>query len=281
MQPIKMLALDLDGTLAVNGHDVLPATRDALEAMHTEGVEVVIATGRRYRTTRFVISNLGFEVFAVCNGGALVKSPVMDTISEVVFTAEQVAALVDIARRRNLAMIGQRDAHGRGGADFVIDDSVEWGPLINRYFRDNKQWSHRGDLAAQSPEFLVFGMMGEEAALHDFVAEVHADHHGVFGSVVVPHVGTNGHYAEITQSHVHKWFGLNALCTEFGISAENLCVAGDQLNDVPMMEAAGHSFAMANGNPDLHRVAKNVCGAHDEDGLLEIVDYIRTHNTAC
>ena len=50
-----MIALDLDGTLAVENHQVLPATRDALKDLHFNGVEVVIATGRRYRTTRLVI----------------------------------------------------------------------------------------------------------------------------------------------------------------------------------------------------------------------------------
>ena len=75
MIPIKMLALDLDGTLAIDNHQVLPATRDALKHLHDADVEVVIATGRRYRSTRYVIDNLGFEVFAVCNGGALVKMP--------------------------------------------------------------------------------------------------------------------------------------------------------------------------------------------------------------
>ena len=77
---IKMIALDLDGTLAIDNHQVSPATREALTALHDGGVEVVIATGRRYRTTRYVIENLGFDVFAVCNGGALIKHADTETL---------------------------------------------------------------------------------------------------------------------------------------------------------------------------------------------------------
>ncbi|NIQ97686.1 MAG: HAD-IIB family hydrolase, partial [Desulfuromonadales bacterium] len=70
-----MIALDLDGTLALENHTVSPATRSALTELSLEGIEVVIATGRRYRTTRFVIDDLGLEVYAVCLGGALGKRP--------------------------------------------------------------------------------------------------------------------------------------------------------------------------------------------------------------
>ena len=87
---IKMIALDLDGTLALANHEVSPATKDALTNLHADGVEVVIATGRRYRTTRFVMDNLGFDVFAVCNGGALVKAPDQSTLhAEVLDVADE------------------------------------------------------------------------------------------------------------------------------------------------------------------------------------------------
>ena len=62
---IRLMAVDVDGTLAHRGDEVLPATRDALHRAHREGVEVVIATGRRYRTARRVVEALGLEVAVV------------------------------------------------------------------------------------------------------------------------------------------------------------------------------------------------------------------------
>ncbi len=85
-QAIKLLALDLDGTLALDNHQVSPATKDALCRLHQDDVNVVIATGRRYRTTRFVIENLGFDVATVCNGGALVKDHQQNTLHETAFS---------------------------------------------------------------------------------------------------------------------------------------------------------------------------------------------------
>jgi hydroxymethylpyrimidine pyrophosphatase-like HAD family hydrolase len=48
-----------------------------------------------------------------------------------------------------------------------------------------------------------------------------------------------------------------------------------------MLSVAGHSFAMSNGNAEVHRIAKRVCGAHDKDGIVEVVEYIREYNARC
>jgi HAD superfamily hydrolase (TIGR01484 family) len=63
MHPIKLIALDLDGTLALPNHQVSPATREGLHQLQDDGVEVVIATGRRYRSALYVIDNLGLETY--------------------------------------------------------------------------------------------------------------------------------------------------------------------------------------------------------------------------
>ena len=162
---IRMIALDLDGTLAIENHQVLPATRTALDDLHHGGVEVVIATGRRYRTTRFVIDNLGFEVYAVCNGGALVKTPEQNTLHKDTF---DVAPIARIAREIGLTVFAQRDAHSDGGSDFMIDETDNWNPQIQKYFDDNQEFSSTGNLIDSEPEFLVSGMFGPEADLRKF-----------------------------------------------------------------------------------------------------------------
>ena len=256
----------------------MPKTRARLEAMHEDGVEVVIATGRRYRTTRFVIDNLGFDVYAVCNGGALVKDKDGTTLAETNFDAVHTQAIVDAARSAGVAIFGQRDAHSRDGADFVIDDGVPWSEAIQRYYTANEAWAARGDLDRHASEYLVKGAFGEEELLHRFAAQVARDLGDDFSTLVVPHHEYGCHYCEVTLTHVDKWHGLATLLETFGITAEQICTAGDQLNDIPMLEPAGHSFAMGNGNPVLSAHAKATCGAHDAEGLVDVVDYIEAFN---
>ena len=79
---IKLLALDLDGTLSLPKNNLLKETKEGLKDLYIEGiVKITIATGRRYRTTRNLIDNLGFEPWVICNGGALIKTPSRETLS--------------------------------------------------------------------------------------------------------------------------------------------------------------------------------------------------------
>ncbi len=276
--PIRMLALDLDGTLAVGDHDVLPATRRELVKLHHSGVEVVIATGRRYRTTRFVIDNLGLDVYAICNGGALVKAPDGSTLHARTIPAQDINSLVGIARSMNLALFCQRDSHETGGPDFIIDDAVDWCPLTEKYYRENRQWSGREDLLNCDSAFMVTGTMGEKGQLETFAERIELHSPGRFNNMIVPHIGGQHYYCEITLAEVTKWYGLSRLADLFGIDATSICAVGDQINDLPMLKAVSHGVVMGNGIRELHEYARFVCGAHDADGLLDVIDYIRTHN---
>ena len=278
MPPIKMLALDLDGTLAVDNHQVLPATRAGLKNLHETGVEVVIATGRRYRTTRFVIDNLGFDVYAVCNGGALVKTPNAETHYETTYSTSQLNDIVNIARDMELSLFAQRDAHDRGGPDFVIDDAVPWSGAIRKYFETNSLWNGKDDLLNQAPEFLVSGTFAEEHQLKAFCEKIHQSFPEIYPTIVVPQPDSEYSYCEVTLANINKWYGLSQLASLFNLGVENICAVGDQLNDLPMLKAVGHGITMGNGNDALHKHTKFVCSNHDEDGILEVIEHIRHHN---
>lgn len=270
-----MIALDLDGTLAIANNQVSPATRDALEALHNEeGVEVVIATGRRYRTTRWVIDNLGFDVYAVCNGGSLVKRPDQSTFMADTF---DVSDIVELARSMNLTVFAQRDHHDQGGADFIIDTGVPWNDDTQGHHERNRDFCEAADLTDANEEFLICGIMGEKKVLDVFTEELQSHSPG-HKTIIVPHTMSNDHYCEITPAHIDKWHGLSSLCDHFNFQADNICAVGDELNDVPMIQAAGHGVAMANGHEDLHEHATFVCGHNEEDGLLDVVAYIREFN---
>lgn len=271
---IKMIALDLDGTLALADHQVSPATREALAHLHSDGVEVIIATGRRYRTTRFVIDNLGFDVYAVCNGGSLVKRPDQTTFYSDTF---DVRPIVELARDMKLTVFAQRDAHDHGGADFVIDSGTEWNADTHLHHQRNREWCETSDLLASEEEYLVCGLMGNESELTALAhaLESHAPEHK---AIVVPHTMSNDAYCEISPRHIDKWHGISALRNHLELEPENVCAVGDQLNDIAMIKAAGHGVAMSNGHEDLHQIASFICGHNEEDGILDVIAYIREFN---
>lgn len=274
---IKMLALDLDGTLALADHQVSPATREALEELHRDNIEVVIATGRRYRTTRFVIKNLGFDVFAVCNGGAMVKRPDQRTLHKETFDVGPLAAL---ARELELSLFAQRDAHDLGGADFIIDDHLPLNAWTENYHHDNRQWSDRQDMTRRENEFLVAGVFGPHSQLSDFAEQIQRHLPDAYNTILVPQQQGAYYYCEISQQHINKWHGLSKLADHLDLTSENICTVGDEVNDISMITAVPHGIAMGNGNKELQELARFVCGHNTEDGIVDVIDYIRSHNDA-
>ena len=243
--------------------------------MHENGTEVVIATGRRYRTTRYVIENLGFDVFAVCNGGALVKRPDQSTMHADSFSVEPI---VEIARDFDLSLFAQRDAHALGGADFIMDALPEMNPMAKLHVENNKDWCEVSDLKAAPPEFMVAGCFDDEPLLDEFAAALHENHPGIYNTIVVPHLQTGLYYCEVSLSHIDKWHGLQKITEHLDIHANEVCAVGDQLNDMAMVTAAGHGVAMENGHEDLQQAARFVCGHNENDGILDVVSYIQDHN---
>lgn len=271
-----MLALDVDGTLAARGDEITPPTRDALHRLAGCGIEVVIATGRRYRSTRRVIEALGLPVRAVCLGGALVKEPDGTTHRSEPFSPDCVGRLAALARERGHAAVGQRDPGTSGGADFVVDAGVEWNAPTRSYFESNYAWAERDDGLADGrrDDVLVVGIFGEREALDVFARDLHLRHPERYVTTIVPGTQYQGWYCEIVQGHVNKWSALAAVATSSGVAHEHVCAVGDQLNDLAMIQGAGVGVAMANGHARIKAIADWVTGRHDEDGIVEVVQRI-------
>jgi hypothetical protein len=84
----------------------------------------------------------------------------------------------------------------------------------------------------------------------------------------------SGYMCEIVPCGVNKWSGVNWLAAQWGIRAEEICAAGDDVNDIPMIQSAGLGVAMGNALDEVKAAADRVAPSHDEDGLVQVVDWL-------
>jgi Cof subfamily protein (haloacid dehalogenase superfamily) len=275
-----MLALDVDGTLAARGDEVTGPTREALHRLAEAGVEVALATGRRYRTARRAIEALGLDVACISLGGALVKEADGTTLAAFPFPPALFRELAGFLRERGHGLVAQRDAHAEGGADFLIDGGLPWGRELRAYHAKNSEFAEwRADLAAEAREdALVVGTFGTEGTMGRLMDELE----GAFGNALrvtaMPGHLNEGHYCEILPRSTCKWEGVLALGRQRGIDAGAICAAGDQRNDLTMLHGAGVGVAMGNAVPEVKEAADWVTGRHDEDGLVVVVERILAAN---
>ena len=271
---ISLLAIDVDGTLVTDNNEVLPDTRAAVQRACREGLPVVLATGRRYRTTRQVMDQLALALPAVCLGGALTKSAAGETLSSEPFAAAQVERLLAAARRRGQALILQRDAEARGGPDFVVDQGAPWNGPTTYYAEVG------GDAAARDPapersnydDILVVGAFGSRedlAALEDDFASTDD-----FTTVLVESKRTPGWYLETILGHVDKWSGLKHFAAAAGIDAGAICAIGDAANDLPMIRGAALGVAMGNADTVVKEAADWIAGTNEENGVVSLIDHL-------
>jgi Cof subfamily protein (haloacid dehalogenase superfamily) len=274
---IRLLALDLDGTL-VQGEDAIrPRTLEALLRAHEAGIALAIATGRRWRRTRPVVARLGLPVPAVCLGGALVKDAGGVTLRANAFDREGFALVAGLVAEHGHTAVAQRDGED-GAPDFLIDGSLPWNGWSRRYWernRDHAAWASR--LAGEvHDDVLVVGTFGPREALAGLAAEIEHRAPARFAPVVTPLPAdpAGGHYLEVVPRHVSKWEGLRQLAEHAGVPPEAICAVGDERNDLSMLRAAGLGVAMGNAPPEVQAAAHWVTGRADEDGLVAVVERI-------
>ena len=71
-----------------------------------------------------------------------------------------------------------------------------------------------------------------------------------------------------------KWSAIQRLAAEWGIAESEICAVGDDVNDIPMIRAAGLGVAMGNAQPSVKAAADRIAPTHDEDGLVQVVEWV-------
>ena len=268
---ISLLAIDIDGTLVTDGDSVTPAVREAVREASAK-LTVVLATGRRYRTTRQAIDQVGLALPAICLGGALTKDERGRTLHSESFAASQIERLLHLARNAGQTLLLQRDSHEHGGADFIIDDSVAWNENVRHYMVANGPVGHvdRAPETTGYEDILMVGCFAERDALVPLQRAIDAD--GAFATVLVQSKKTPGWYLETTLRRANKWTGLTRFAAARGIAETAICAVGDALNDLPMIRGAGFGVAMGNAEPTVRKAADWVTGSNAEDGVATLIE---------
>jgi hydroxymethylpyrimidine pyrophosphatase-like HAD family hydrolase len=280
---IRLLALDVDGTLTDSRHEVPVVARDAIRRVRAAGIRVMLATGRRYRDTLPVADILGIDAPIVTASGALVKQPPGHaTLHRAAFApgvlADVVARIVAAGHEPILytdSFAAGYDFHCRSlaGADpAAVGDRRG----VSEYLGRNRHLADvRPDLHVAPPAETFAGFaMGRHEEMLALEAALHAAHADDLSLHVIRSPRYRDWMCEIAPAGVTKWSGILALAAGWRIDPAEICAVGDDVNDLPMIRGAGHGIAMGNARPEVQAAADTVVGSHDEDGLADVADLL-------
>jgi 5-amino-6-(5-phospho-D-ribitylamino)uracil phosphatase len=255
-QPIRLVAVDLDGTLLNDSKKVSGRTVAALKCLPNAGVRVVIASARPPRSVRHVYRELGLETWQINYNGALVwDEPNRRAVYHRPMEGAVVRQIIEAVRDRYEEVLVGCEILDRWCTDrFDNTYTTETGRLF------------KPDLVAPLEEFLnqpVTKLM----FLADPVVISRLDPVLIGLPYDVSIVRSDPQLIQIMDAGSSKGAALRLVAKHYGVPMDQVMALGDAVNDVPMLEAAGVAVAMDNAHPDVKAVADWVAPSNNDHGV--------------
>ena len=262
MTRIRLIALDLDGTLLNSALKLSERNAKAVGRVLDKGVKVVLATSRWFGLAKRTADRLGLDTPLVCSNGAVIRRPQDD--SELLHlrldqeVAREVTALGDERGWEMFTTIG--DATFMRTRPGVTPESLPGGLRISDRQADEVA---RG----QPTVVLVFG--------NDAVDEISQrllpayDGRAKFSlnrPVNLPP------YVVLTHPDADKASALKIVCRELDVPLSDVMAMGDSESDLSMLRAAGLGVAMDNSIDEVKRAAAHVAPSNDNDGVAWAIE---------
>ena len=266
MIAVRLLALDLDGTILPEDRPISGRTRLAVGRARAAGVRVVLATGRMYRSALPHVEALGLDGPVICYQGAYVRErPGPDgapgaILRHLTLPAGVARDAVRWARDHGL------DPHVNRDDQLVMAVGDETAPDYERHAGVGAQFVPDLATALDGPvtKVLAVGATGLPARL---LATARADFAG-HAEVTVSHPD----YLEFMAPGVHKGAALHWLAERLGVPLTATMAIGDQFNDLEMLSMVGVGVAMAGAPSEVRAAADHVTGGIDEDGAAQAIE---------
>jgi 5-amino-6-(5-phospho-D-ribitylamino)uracil phosphatase len=272
----RMLAIDVDGTLVNSRDELTPTVCAALRRAAEAGVRLVLATGRRYARALPLVEPLGIETPIVSASGALIKDALDHrTLHQANFDGDDLRKALAVVAAQGFDAVLYADTYAQG-FDFFCPRLLVEEPALKEYYELNPGCGlERHDLMTNPPPGIFAGfamgtkpqMLAVHEALQTAVPEKLYTH-------VLRSPKYRGFMCEIAPAGATKWSGIRRLADDWGITNDQICAVGDDVNDLPMIVEAGLGVAMENAVDELKQAADRIAPHHDADGLAEVVRWI-------
>jgi Cof subfamily protein (haloacid dehalogenase superfamily) len=261
--PIRLLALDLDGTLIDGTLRVSPRVQRALRRAMDAGVHVTLATGRSFGQTRHYAQMLGIATPLICYQGAVVQDPASEVILFRCGVPLPLAReFVELARAEqwSLGVITDDGLHAERVTEGVRF-FAEYGPIAEPVIAVQ----NLDAVLTEEPIKLIVVTTDEEAAAVNDLLTAHFD-----GRLRIVRSFTC--FVEGTNLAASKGQALAFLAQRLGVAQAETMAIGDHDNDADMVAWAGCGVAMGNASAAVKAGAAYIAPPLEEDGAAEAIE---------
>ena len=270
---VRLIAIDIDGTLLDSNSHLPDANNRAVHAAVTSGVEVILVTGRTFHHARPVAKQLDTAVLMIVSNGALVKTPSDDTLAARLIPRHLARELILATRpiRDGAALVFDRSDAGQ-----YVYERIDWSHLQRRWYHERYRTymtkiSPLETALDQEPAQIAFtGGVEEMRILAGHVRDLSLARYLTL--TLTEYEDRDFSLFDVTANGCSKGTALADWVAHRGLRPEEVMAVGDNLNDRDMLEFAGHPIVMGNAVPELKRRGWPVTARHDEAGVAQAIE---------
>ena len=275
MNDIRIIALDLDGTLLDSEKRLSEVNRAALARAAEKGVLIVPTTGRFFGMMPPAVRDLPFVRYAITINGAQVYDRETDTaIVRDEIPLDMALGVMEVLDRFDVIYDCYRQNWGwmtaalqDKAADYATNEHYlkmvrEFRKPVPELKAHLKATANDGDVQ----KIMLFARNTQVSGLSSQVLDaIRLELAARFPEIKVTSSTWNN--IELNIRTAHKGNALKRFAEHLGLGLANCMAFGDGMNDFTMVEAAGLGVAMANAEPEVKRVAKWIAPSNDDDGV--------------
>jgi Cof subfamily protein (haloacid dehalogenase superfamily) len=270
---VRLIALDIDGTLLDSRWRVSDANREAIQKATRCGIEVALVTGRRYDFALPVAQDLGCPITMIVNNGGLIRSNDGRTRLKRLLSVNTARAVLDLGRpwRAGAAVIFDRPKKNQLIlAQLDRDDSIRYA-----YYSRNLDF-----IGVVSPIEECLTEMPLQVMFSGTVAEMDALEQLLLGSEVAAEIklactkypSKDFAMLDVLPPGCTKGAALADWANSQGLQRDEILAIGDNHNDFEMLEFAGIAVVMQNSVPELKTYGWHETHSNDESGVAAAIE---------
>ncbi len=273
--PIRLLAIDIDGTLLNPQFEISAVDMAALRRLNREGVEVVLVTGRRHTFALPIAQQFGFDLWLISSNGAVTRSLSGETFHRDLLPAATCLALCGEMKDFRGNTVLTFDIESKGA--IVLEHMTELNVSIQRWLEKNLAYIDfvipiEKSITTDPVQAMFCGPIGR---MHEALDRLAA------GSTAKDITVLRTEYpvrdlsiVDVLNQGCSKGHALERWAKYRGFPREQVMAIGDNYNDIEMLAFAGLPFIMGNASQELRGRGWPVTGSNAENGVAAAIEQV-------
>jgi len=275
---LRLIAIDIDGTL-LNPEFKISATDIAtLQHAHAQGIEVILVTGRRHTFALPIAQQLGFDLWLISSNGAITRSLAGETFHRDLLpeaTCRELVHVMQEFRGQTVLTFDSNDRHGDGSGTIVIERLDQLEASIRRWLEKNMQYIRfvvpmENALTTDPVQAMFCGPIADMQRVLQVLASC-----GLPITVLrTEYPGRDLSIIDVLNAGCSKGHALERWANYRQLTREQVMAIGDNYNDIEMLVFAGHPFIMGNASEELRGRGWKLTRSNAESGVAAAIDHM-------